>query len=320
MAQEEMNGILGISLVNDQLRIVEAKQEANEFHITHVSQGRIRSPFDFHLFEDKNNIPRLAEDIRRLYETQSFDVKHVAFSLDSQMVMVKKVPVDTVLDENRVGEHVNWEVRQFLISPIKEYVVDFEKLNAESSNGLEDMLVVVVRKTIIRFLRQVFKHTDLKLKVIDVDVFSAQRALLLNYDCENQDMIALVEVEENKIRFSLLKGSKFYLTQDVAAPILQEDDPERANTITRLIAKELRRLILDNQLGQKIEDLQEVFLYGEAVEDDILEGLQNNYDVHIDRANPFRKVKLTSGEPGEGLPERVERFTVSVGAALRGIQ
>lgn len=320
MTQEESAGILGISLVNDQLRVVEARLQENEFHITHLSQGRIRLPFNFELFEDKNNIPRLAEDLNRLFEAEKFEVKNVAFSLDSQMVMVKKLPVDTALDTERVEEQINWEVRQFLISPVKEYVVDFEKLNSEHANGVGDMLVVVVRKKIIQFLRQVFKQTNLKLKVVDVDVFSAQRALQLNYDYEADDVIALVEVEENKIYFSVLKGRNFYLTQEAYTPVQKNGVLDTEESVVRLIAKELRRIIIDHQLGKRVEDLKEIFLYGEAVEDGILEGLQNNYDVHIDRANPFRKVKLTMGEPGQGLPERVERFTVSVGAALRGIQ
>ncbi len=319
MTQEEDSGILGVSLVNDQLRIVEARQHEKEFHITHLSQGRVRQPFDFSFFEDKNNIPRLAEDIERLYETQNFDVKNVAFSLDSQMVMVKKLPFDSTLVEERIEDHINWEVRQFLISNMKEYVVDFERLKTVPSNGLDDILVVVVRKKIIKFLRQVFKHTNLKLKVVDVDVFSAQRTLQLNYDYEKDDTLAIVEVEENKIHFSLIKGKNLILTQGGISSS-PNGSAENEESTARFIAKELRRLILDHQLGKTLEDLKEIFLYGEAVEDGILESLQNNYDVHIDRTNPFRKVKLAIGKQGEGLPERGERFTVSVGAALRGIQ
>jgi Tfp pilus assembly PilM family ATPase len=92
------------------------------------------------------------------------------------------------------------------------------------------------------------------------------------------------------------------------------------DSATRLISKELRRIILDNQLGRGIEDLKEIFLYGEAVEDKVLEGLQNSYDVRIDRANPFKKVKLMASARDELNRERAERFMVSVGAALRGIQ
>ena len=69
---------------------------------------------------------------------------------------------------------------------------------------------------------------------------------------------------------------------------IQED------STTRLISKELRKIILDHQLGKSVEDLNEIFLYGEAVEDRVLEGLQNSYDVRIDRANPFKKIKLLS--------------------------
>jgi Tfp pilus assembly PilM family ATPase len=69
-----------------------------------------------------------------------------------------------------------------------------------------------------------------------------------------------------------------------------------------------------------VEDLSEIFLYGESVEDGVLEGLQNSYDVRIDRANPFKKVKLTPDVKEDIGKARAERFVVAVGAALRGIQ
>lgn len=321
MTQDESIEILGISLIDDQLRIVEGKRPSTkEFQITQIAQGRIRQPFNFEVFSDKNMPRRFAEDITRLYETQNFQVKDVAFSLDSRMVLVKKLSIDRNLDVDKIEDHVKWEVRQFAISPVDRYIIDFEELNSNADGPLNSMLVVVVRKKIVQFLRQVFKHTDLRLKVVDVDIFSAQRALQLNYDYNKSDKIGLINVEEKKIHFSILKGRSFFLTQD--GPSLKKNNNLEISeeSTTRLISKELRRIIMDHQLGKGVEDLNEIFLYGEAVEDGVLEGLQNSYDVHIDRANPFRKIKLLSQAKEDITQARSERYMISVGAALRGIQ
>jgi Tfp pilus assembly PilM family ATPase len=211
-------------------------------------------------------------------------------------------------------------VGQFAISPTKEYIIDYEALAAPNEETVLDMLVVVVRKRIVRFLRQLFKHTDLHLKVVDVDIFSAQRAMQVNYEHNNGDIVGLIDVESRNILFSILKGNYFFLTQGIQSPTNMMDVEGQDESRARLISKELRRIILDHHLGAGVEDLSEIFLYGESVEDGVLEGLQNSYDVRIDRANPFKKVKLTPDVKEDIGKARAERFVVAVGAALRGIQ
>lgn len=320
MAEVEHTQILGISLIDDQLRIVEGRRSSNEFQIIQLAQGRTRHPFNFEAFVDKNMPRRFAEDITRLYETRDFQMKQAAFSLDSRMVLIKKLPVDNKLDADEIEPQVNWEVRQFTISPVSEYIVDYEPLKSNGTDANQDMLVVVVRKKIIEFLKEIFKHTDLQLKVIDVDIFSAHRALQLNYDYNNVAKIGLIDVGERKIHFSILKERKYYLSQDITFPAIDKNHENRLDSTTRLISKELRRILLDHQLGQKIEDLSEIFLYGESVEDGILEALQNNHDVRIERADPFRKIKLMAKAKENIGESRAETYMISVGAALRGIQ
>lgn len=317
---QDNTGILGISLIDDQLRIVEGRKHSNEFRVTQMAQGRIRQPFTFDIISDRNAARRFAEDINRLYETQEFEVKEAAFSLDSRMVLIKKIAIDQTLQAEQLEDHVKWEVRQFAISPIHEYVIDFERLNSATNGSLNDILVVVVRKKIVKFLKQVFKHTNLKLKVVDVDIFSAQRALQLNYEYNNSDKVVLIELEDNRVHFSVLKGRNFFLTQELSTTRNNDDMEASDQSMTRLISKELKRIIMDHQLGKSVEDLNEIFLYGEAVEDGVLEELQNSYDVRINRANPFRKVKLLAKAKEDMGQSQAERYMISVGAALRGIQ
>jgi hypothetical protein len=54
------------------------------------------------------------------------------------------------------------------------------------------------------------------------------------------------------------------------------------------------------------------------VKDNILESLQNNYNVRIDRANPFRRLLFAPNvSVDENIWSRPETFTICVGAALR---
>lgn len=313
-------GILGIQLVDDQLRIVEGRKFPDGvFEITHIAQGRTRNPFNFEALTEQNMPRRFAEDITRLCESQSFDSTKVAFSLDSRMVMLKKLALDAKLESDLVEEQVNWEVKQFATSSPGDYVIDFEKLENGANGDFDNMLIVVVRKRIIRFLKAVFKHTDLELGCVDVDVFSAQRALHLNYDYHGDEKICLINIEEQKLHFSIMKGRNFYLAQDVVVGQSNNTLDISSESRTRLISKELRRIMLDNQLGKGVEDLHEIYLYGEAVEDDVVESLRKNYNVRVERADPFRKVKIVAEAKDEIGESRSERYMISVGAALGAI-
>lgn len=320
MAEQHEEGFVGISMTHDHLRMTEGVKGNGEFWITNLAQGRLRQPFDFQVFSDKNHIPRFAEDIRRLYQSAQFSGKHAVFSLDSRMVLVKKLPIDPDLTEDELREHVTWETKQFLLSPISEYNVAYELLEPTQTESAPHVLIVAVRKSIISYLRQVFKNTGLDLEVVDVDIFAAQRALERNYDSLSDDRVALVDVGENALHVVFLKNGEYFLSQDVPYPadesrtLLHSD----ADRLAKMISRELRRIILDNKVGKGIEELDGIFLYGEGVDEEVVEALQSSHDVRIERVNPFKKVRLKSGKATAERHLRPETFTVAVGAALRG--
>jgi Tfp pilus assembly PilM family ATPase len=172
---------------------------------------------------------------------------------------------------------------------------------------------------VVEYCKEIFKNTDLQLRAIDVDLFAAQRVFAGNYDSSEDEYVALIDMRQAGCQFSILKGTQFYLTHDFdfqsEAPAQKFDDEQ----IARLLSKELRRIIIDYKLGKSVEDLRAIYLYGDDVTAPILEMLQNTHNVRIDRANPFKKIKIAS-QGGEPLvPSQPESFVISVGAALKGL-
>jgi Tfp pilus assembly PilM family ATPase len=203
-----------------------------------------------------------------------------------------------------------------------EYIVDFQKLEPVGSRQANEMLIVSVREKIIRNLRHLFSKGEVKVKVIDLDIFAARRAIEVNYDLRVGDIIAMVEVNPGGLLFTIIEDKEFCVSQEVPVSKLGQDVVTLASTdeedITKFISKELRRIILDNKLGENIENLNRIFLYGDMVKDTILENLQNNYNVRIDRANPFRRLLFAPNvSVDENIWSRPETFTVCVGSALR---
>jgi Tfp pilus assembly PilM family ATPase len=314
-------GMVGISIRDTTLRMAEAARVAGESRISRLSQGRVRTAFNFVSLQDQSLIRRYAEDINRLYETADFQISSGVFILDANMVMIKKVPIDANLQGQRLKDHVRWEVEQLMINPLDHYILDFEPLPADNGKDYKQVVVVVARRMVIDYLKEIFKNTDLQLQAIDVDVFAAQRVLAGNYEVNEDEYVALIDVRKENLQFSIIKGTTFHLSQDLdyhqegESETMKRDDEHRA----RLISKELRRIIIDYKLGKSVEDMHAIYLYGDGVTDAILEALQNTHNVRIDRANPFKKIKLASQGSDPIFQSQPETFVIPVGAALKGL-
>jgi Tfp pilus assembly PilM family ATPase len=208
-----------------------------------------------------------------------------------------------------------------VINPLEEYIIDYAALPLEDGRDYTQVVTVVARRTVIDYLKEIFKNTDLQLRAIDVDIFAAQRVLAGNYDVGNDEYVAFVDMHKQGVQFSISRGTEFYLTHDID---LQGDEPAAgsqrdAEHLARLVSKELRRLIIDNKLGKSVEDLRAIYLYGDGVSDRVVEALQNTHNVRIDRANPFKKIKI-AGTGGDAMvPSQPEAFVIPVGAALKSL-
>ena len=90
------------------------------------------------------------------------------------------------------------------------------------------------------------------------------------------------------------------------------------NEMAKIIYRELKRIIQDDQLGDSVEGFSRIFLYGDNVRDGVLEKLQNSFNVKIDKINPFRNVFIGPKViVDEKISSHPESFTVCVGSALR---
>ncbi|KPL08422.1 hypothetical protein AMJ86_00535 [bacterium SM23_57] len=321
MVFETKRGLVGITFVDNIFRMAEVQVVGGQYQINKIVQNKMNSPFDIIKHKDNQRVDDLSGIINQAVKSNNVTLERTAFSLDSQMVLMKKVPIDFGLSKVDIKEQVNWEARQFILESINEYIIDFNQLTGEHKKGYQEILVIAVRKAIIDFILKIFSQTNLKIEVIDVNIFSAIRAIRANYECRHGEKIALVDISNDKIMLCFLIGGEYFLSNEFR--FFDESDEKKGafptdEELTKLISKEIRRLILDHKLGENIEDLDRVFLYGEMVKDEVLETLQNYYDVRIDKVNPFRRLRFASDvSVDEAIWARPETFVVSIGSTLR---
>ncbi|MFQ5632926.1 MAG: type IV pilus biogenesis protein PilM, partial [bacterium] len=312
------DGLIGMSLRDHHLRMTEVAFGPEDRKVVNIAKSETRIPFSFEAIEDRSTIPSIGEDINSLSEASNFGHNKVALSIDSDFVLIKKIPVDATLDEEELRNHINWEVKQLMINQPDHFVIDYELLeHSDRFSQAKQIVVVIVRKVVVDYLREVFAATNLQLQAIDVDVFSAQRVLTDMYDFSGDQKIALIDIRKNNLQFSVIYQG-FYLVIEVAYPTDEgiEVSAGKDEHLARIISKELRRIILDNKLGKSVEDMNELFLYGDGVEDGIIEQLSQAHNVNLRRFNPFEKVNLSESLTNSEITNHPESFVVSLGAAI----
>ena len=323
MNDNPVNVQLGIYVKENNIKLIEVESSSTQqFRINKIVQTQLDIPLNFETIVDDQKLAQMGNQLQEVIKIHKLNTNYAVFTLDSEFALIKRMPFDDNLSETELIDQVDWEVKEFSFSPEDEYIVDFQKLQSTTNRQGSEMLIVSVKEKIIHYLRKLFSSGNIQAKVIDLDVFAARRAIEVNYDLRIGDIVALVEINPHGLLFTVIEDKEFCLSQEVTIGKLglEVDSLESTDEedMTKYISKELRRIILDNKLGENIEGLNRIFLYGDMVKDNILESLQNNYNVRIDRANPFRRLLFAPNvSVDENIWSRPETFTVCVGAALR---
>jgi len=311
--------VLGVQFVRNRLYAGEIERSGGRTVVRKLASTEALVAFDFDSVNNSYQISTCAQALRTLVQGTSFQTRKGALALESRFVLIKKIPMDRDASESEVQEQARWETEQFILAPVDEYVFDYAKLPSRGDDRPLEVAVVAVRRAITEALKKIFLEAELDLRAIDVDLFAAERAFKANYDFAPTDTVVLIEVGKKELTGCFLRGGEYVHSQELLAfgnEELQHAPP--AESLARSVSKELKRVLLDHQLGQDIKDLSGIYLFGDEVTDDLLEELRDLHTVRVERVNPFRKLTLAPELQREDLVQaRPEAFTVSVGTALR---
>ena len=136
----------------------------------------------------------IADAIRRLFERHRFNSKDVAASLSGNAVIVKKINLPVMTDAE-LAESIYWEAEQYIPFDIQDVNLDYQILNAgtsEGSNGTMEVLLVAAKKDKIADYTGVIAQAGRVPVVVDVDAFALQNAYELNYGIEPGAVIVLL--------------------------------------------------------------------------------------------------------------------------------
>ena len=239
---------------------------------------------------------RVVEAIRELLISQKVTTKEVVISVSGSSVIIKRVSVADMTDEE-LAESIKWEAEQYIPFSIDDVNVDFQKLGAGVVEGQADVLLVAVKKDKINDYVNLVKEAGLEPVVMDVDAFALANMYELNYTIE-EGTTALLNIGASVMNINILKDGVSIFTRDITVG---------GNRYTEALQRDFGFTIED---AEKVKRGEEV----EGADQEQLAGVMSSVtdDIVAETQRSFEFFRSTTGS------DKVSRVLVSGGCARIG--
>ena len=291
----------------------------------------------------------VAEAIRGLYKSYGIREKNVALSIGGYSVIVKKINVQTMAEE-QLQETINFEAEQYIPFDINDVNLDFQILGPNESNPNQmNVFLVAAKKEMINDYINLVTLAGLNPCIIDVEAFTLQNIFEINYDVKEEN-VALIDIGASKTSLNILKGTNSVFMRDVSLGCAQinqkiislincsfeESEAVKLGAESEKISEEDLNQIITTVVTDWCTEIRRAldFFYSTYPDDQIkrivLSGgggniadfrrlLATEASAEVETINPFSNFNIDSSLDPTYLEQIAPQAAISMGLAIRKI-
>jgi type IV pilus assembly protein PilM len=294
------------------------------------------------------------ETIKDLIKEQKVKVKDVAISVSGHSVIVKKITLPT-MTEDELEESIKWEAEQYIPFDINDVNIDFHVLGTVDTKEAQaqlSVLLVAAKKDKLNDYMRLVTEAGLNPVVIDVDAFALENMYGVNYEIQEGEVVALINIGASVMNINILKSGSSVFTRDISiggnryTEAIQRDlglsyeDAERAKEGQQAegVDREALTNIITTVNGEVLAEISRSFDYfktttaqehqsridkimvsgGVAKVNGFVSDLSGKLGVTTEIVNPFRKIEVNPKLFNvEFVQEMAPDAAVGVGLAIR---
>jgi type IV pilus assembly protein PilM len=327
------------------IKLVQLKGSGKNYQL--VKFGMIPLPPEVIVEGAVMDAGRVVDAIKELLAAQKVTTKEVVISVSGSSVIIKRVAVADMTDEE-LAESIKWEAEQYIPFSIDDVNVDFQKLGAGAAQGQADVLLVAVKKDKINDYVNLVKEAGLEPVVMDVDAFALANMYELNYDVE-VGTTALLNIGASVMNINILKDGTSIFTRDItvggnrytealqrdfgltyedAEKVKRGEDVESADkeqisgvmsSVTEDIVAETQRSFEFFRSTTGSEKVSQVLVSGGCARiGHFTSILSERLEIPVEVANPFKNVKIDAKKFDTAIVEDSSPLcAVAIGLAIR---
>jgi type IV pilus assembly protein PilM len=336
--------LVGLDIGSCAVKAVELRKVKNGFELVHAGLETLAS--DTVVDGAIMDALSVSDSISKIFSSQKIKTKNVATSVSGHSVIVKKIPLPAMTEEE-LEESIQWEAEQHIPFDISDVSLDYQVLNSAPGSTTDVLLVAVKKDKILNHTNVITQAGKIPL-VVDIDGFAIQNAFEVNYQPASNSTAALLNIGASIMNIVVTRGGTPLFTRDVSVggnqftDALQKDmnlsfeeaeqvkkgasiEGVQPENVTSLMQSVSEVLLLEIQKTFDFfrattvgEQLQRVYVSGGCAKvEGFLDVLQTRLGIPVEMFDPFKNIAIGKNVDFAYLDEIAPSMAVAVGLALR---
>lgn len=302
------SSVVALELSRSFLKLVEFLPDENQ-----ISTVAIK-PLDASRWEDDQY---LAEQIEHsLSKHISVPDADLVGAVAGENAVIRQVEIPN--GEDNIIDAIQWEMEQYLIHPVDEYLVDWQSLGSSQDETAKVYLVAAYRKSEVLRLKAILEQGGRGLAVLDVDVFAAQNVYEANYPEKLPLKTFLIKADSHVVKCARTQNGQFLGFESAPVdPAFMISAGEAKSAMVLDLASRVRAAL--DRASDAWGGVDQIALCGDlALDDEFREVLAANLPSEILVLNAFKEIAFALGpEKSAVFQPSAPQCAGAVGLALR---
>jgi Tfp pilus assembly PilM family ATPase len=243
-------------------------------------------------------------ELEELLKQNKVHAKTISFALPIEPLFIQVIPLDATLQGNEMASHLSWEFEQFYPDvPAKEFIINAYPIPG-TDKKTKQVFLVGVRRGLVGFLKRAATELRLQVHLVDIDHFSAEKALRHCHPELLKDNLILIGNRGDALDVSLVSQGNYI---DYRAYRLSHTEDLKKSVIAF-------RQYLEQKYGSASPN--KIVLYGFDISPQTLHSIQRETGASAVALDTLRHLE-PSKKLDKDLVKDNARFAAAIGLALR---
>ena len=348
MLLKRSKGLVGLDVGSSAVKLVELRQKKGEYHLERLGV----EPLSPEAIVDGSIMDSslVVDAIHKLNDETKVKSTQYATALSGHSVIIKKIQVPA-MNEEELGESIQWEAEQYIPFDINDVRLDYVVLGDGGGRDTMEVLLVAVKRDKVNDYTSVISQTGKTPVLVDVDAFAIQNAYEVNYDLDPLKTLALINMGAAVTNINVIsRGSTVFwrdisfggnqyteaLQRELNLSFEQAEAVKRGETGGRFSQADVRA-VLDEVSAEMAGEIRKTFDFYTTtssegpVDELVLSGgcaltpgleqvLRDRFQVPVERMDPLRRIRHRESDfNAEWLQTISPMLAVAVGLAVRRV-
>lgn len=349
MFKQTKKNLVGLDIGSSSVKAVELQRKGSNLQLMSLGYENLQpdTVVDGQIME-LNNVSNV---IASIFSEHQIKTQRVAAGVSGHSVIVKNIVLPQ-MSEDELQESFSWHAEEHIPFDIADVNLDYQ-VTGNTSDALH-VLLAACKSDKIANVKQAIQLAGKQPVVIDVDAFALQNCYELNYQPNQGEVVALLNIGASTMNINILNGTRSVFARDASVggsqytsllqkelgltfeqaeavkrgyPLPEGIEPRPIQpiieTVSDILALEVRKTMdfYRATAEEGGEAIQKILVAGGGSKlPGLAEYLANRFETPVEVFDPFRRIRVdTKTFDPDYMREIVPEMAVAVGLALRGV-